>query len=58
MEQKGVNEIDFKYYLKLSFVMYQVLFVLYNSNQLNSVASAFPIACCGVSERISNDIIP
>jgi len=25
---------------------------------LNSVASAFPVACCGVSERILNDIIP
>jgi hypothetical protein len=25
---------------------------------LNSVASAFPVACCGVSERILNDIAP
>jgi hypothetical protein len=25
---------------------------------LNSVASAFPVACCGVSERILNDIVP
>ena len=25
---------------------------------LNSVASAFPVACCGVSERIRNDIVP
>jgi len=25
---------------------------------LNSVASAFPAACCGVSERMPNDNVP
>jgi hypothetical protein len=25
---------------------------------LNSVASALPVTCCGVSERIINDIVP
>jgi len=25
---------------------------------LNSVASVFPIACCGVGERMRNDTVP
>ena len=30
----------------------------HNGIALNPVASAFPVACCGVSERMGNIIIP
>ena len=30
----------------------------YFTRSLNSVASAFPVACCGVSERMPNGTIP
>jgi hypothetical protein len=29
-----------------------------NLIRLNPAASAFPVACCGVSERMGNNIVP